>query len=237
MLGLLEPFIERMQRAVTLDELNREIFGLREGLGVEHIVYHSVNSAGGQYGALTYSQDWVDRYLEQDYARIDPVVQGCYQRFHPVSWKQLDWSGRPQRSFLGEALEAGVGNQGFSVPIRGPSGQFALFTVSHKCSDAEWQSYTRERINDLIIVSHFVNQKALELERGSDIVSANTLSPRETDALTLLATGLNRAQAADHLSISEHTLRVYVESARYKLGATNTTHAVVRALSLGLIVI
>ncbi len=39
------------------------------------------------------------------------------------------------------------------------------------------------------------------------------------------------------LSISEHTLRAYIESARFKLGALNTTHAVARALSEGLIVI
>jgi DNA-binding CsgD family transcriptional regulator len=42
---------------------------------------------------------------------------------------------------------------------------------------------------------------------------------------------------AESLSISEHTLRVYIESARFKLGALNTTHAVARAMSRGLIVV
>jgi DNA-binding CsgD family transcriptional regulator len=42
---------------------------------------------------------------------------------------------------------------------------------------------------------------------------------------------------AQTLSISEHTLRVYIEGARMKLGATNTVHAVARAISQGLIVI
>ncbi|MEO1364155.1 MAG: helix-turn-helix transcriptional regulator, partial [Pseudomonadota bacterium] len=63
------------------------------------------------------------------------------------------------------------------------------------------------------------------------------LSPREIDAMTLLAVGYSRAQVADSLSISEHTLRVYIESARHKLGAHNTTHAVARAISQGLIVV
>lgn len=39
------------------------------------------------------------------------------------------------------------------------------------------------------------------------------------------------------LSLSEHTLRAYIESARSKLGAANTTHAVARALTDGLIVV
>ena len=235
--GLLEPILETIQTVRVLDDLNGEIVALRERLGVEHVIYHSVNSTGAQYAALTYSESWVERYLEQDFARIDPVVQGCYRRFNPVDWKRLDWSGRAAREFMGEAQEAGVGNQGFSVPIRGPAGQFALFTVSHRCSDAEWARYTKEHVPDLILLSHFVNPKALELERGTDIVATQHLSPREIDALTMLAMGLSRAQAADSLSISEHTLRVYIESARYKLGATNTTHAVAKALLGGHIVV
>ena len=55
--------------------------------------------------------------------------------------------------------------------------------------------------------------------------------------MTLLAIGYSRAQVADTLSISEHTLRVYIESARFKLGAMNTTHAVARAMQQGLIVV
>jgi DNA-binding CsgD family transcriptional regulator len=237
MQGLLEEFIERLQTVETLDLLNTEIQSLRDKLDVEHVVYHSVNATGGQYASLTYSQDWVERYLEQDYARIDPVVQGCYQRFHPVDWKRLDWSGKPVREFLGEAIDAGVGNQGFSVPIRGPSGQFALFTVSHRARDQLWQKYAAEHARGLILMSHYVNQKALELEKGTDLTPARNLSPRERDTLTMLAMGYSRAQAADSLSISEHTLRVYIESARHKLGALNTTHAVARALALGLLVV
>jgi len=51
----------------------------------------------------------------------------------------------------------------------------------------------------------------------------------------MLALGFNRAQAAESLSISEHTLRVYIESARFKLAASNTTHAVARAMNQGLL--
>lgn len=234
---MLAEFIEKLQQVETRAELNDSVIGLRDSLGVEHVVYHSVNSTGEQYAALTYSPEWVERYLDQDYARIDPVVQSCYRRFHPVQWKQLDWSSKPARNFMGEAIEGGVGNQGFSVPIRGPSGQFALFTVSDHASDEAWLRYSREHTAELILISHYINQKALEIERGSDLLEARSLSPRETDALTMLALGYSRAQAAESLAISEHTLRVYIESARFKLAASNTTHAVARALSFGLLML
>ena len=42
----------------------------------------------------TYSGAWVSRYIQQSYIRIDPLILGCFQRFHPVDWKDLDWSQR-----------------------------------------------------------------------------------------------------------------------------------------------
>lgn len=233
----LDVILARLEQSAALEELQDIIVGLRDVFGVDHLVYHWVNSNGDQYGCGTYAPEWVERYLDQGYLRIDPVVLGCFQRFHPVDWKMLDWSSRAARAFQKEAMEYGIGNQGFSIPIRGPKGQFALFTVNHRCDDPAWQSFCDGNRRDLILVAHYFNQKALEFEPDRLPEQGQSLSPREVEAMTLLAVGLSRAQAAEQLSISEHTLRVYIESARFKLGAMNTTHAVARALSRGLIVV
>ncbi|OSP56088.1 autoinducer binding domain-containing protein [Pseudoruegeria sp. SK021] len=233
----LETLLTGLQQATSHNDLQAVIVALRDLYEVDHVVYHSVNRSGEQYAALTYRPDWVDRYVDKDYARIDPVVQGCYQRFHPVDWKRLDWSSKQSRAFLGEATDAGVGNQGLSVPIRGPNGQFALFTASSRATDQTWAHYSASHVADLILIAHFINQKALEIDNGSDVHSKAKLSPREVDTLSLLAVGYSRAQAADSLSISEHTLRAYIEAARFKLGAQNTTHAVAKAITFGLIVV
>lgn len=235
--GELDRVLAALEATDTLDGLQSVIEALRDSFGVDHMVYHWVDSAGDQYGCGTYSDAWRDRYIEQNYQRIDPVIVGCFQRFHPVDWKRLDWSGKAERAFLAEALAHGVGNQGYSIPIRGPNGQFALFTVSHSCSDDEWAAFTERHSRDLILIAHYFNRKALEFEPARAPEPSRALSPREVDAMTLLAIGYSRAQVAQALSISEHTLRVYIESARFKLGALNTTHAVVCAMSRGLIVV
>lgn len=233
----LETILERLETAAGLDGIQTASEELRDEFAIDHIVYHWVDSAGDQYGCGTYTDEWRERYLEQQYVRVDPVVLGCYQRFHPVDWKRLDWSGKAARAFLTEAMLYGVGNQGFSVPIRGPNGQFALFTANHTSDDATWQAFTEEHRRMLVLIAHYFNEKALEFEPNRTPPKNQALSPREVDAMTLLAIGYSRAQVADTLSISEHTLRVYIESARFKLGAMNTTHAVARAMSQGLIVV
>ena len=230
-------FFQGLEQAVALDEIQGLLVQLRDDLGVDHTVYHWVSADGEQYGFGTYDPAWVKHYLEKEYLRVDPVVIGCFQRFHPVDWKNLDWSSKAARAFQLDAIAHGVGNQGFSIPIRGPNGQFAVFTVSHHCDDAAWARFTADYQRDLILIAHYLNQKALEIEKGRTPEPMRALSPREVDTLTFLAMGYSRGQVADMLSISEHTLRAYIESARFKLGAANTTHAVARALAEGLIVI
>ena len=234
---MMEEILESLECADTLDAMEAASIALRDCLGIDHIAYHWVDSVGEQYGCGTYSKNWQLRYHEQGYLRVDPVVVGCFQRFHPVDWKRLDWSSKAARDFLSDSLTYGVGNQGYTVPIRGPNGQFAIFSVNTTCSDEEWAAFTETHRRTLILTAHYFNEKALSLEPDRTPELSRSLSPREVDAMTLIAVGYSRAQVANTLSISEHTLRVYIESARFKLGALNTTHAVARALSRGLIVV
>lgn len=185
----------------------------------------------------TYSDVWRNRYLELGYVRVDPVILGCSQQMHPADWKTLDWSSKAARAFLQDALDHGVGNQGLSVPIRGPLGQYGLFTVNHRCSDDEWADFIETHRADLIVLSHILNTKVIALEGETKTQPRTPLSPRETESLTLLAIGYSRTQVAQTMQISEHTLRAYIESARLKLGASNTIHAIASALTQGIILI
>ncbi len=233
----LDDFLIKLEQADALDKIQALIVGLRDHYHIRHAVYHWVSADGEQYGFGTYDPVWAQRYVERDYLRVDPVISGCFQHFQPVDWKSLDWSSKTVRVFRKDAIAHGLGNQGFSIPIRGPNGQFALFSLNHMCEDDVWAEFTTHNQRDLILIAHYLNQKALELEKKRLPDPVRPLSPRETDALTFLAMGYGRGQVASMLSISEHTLRAYIESARFKLGASNTIHAVARALAEGQIVI
>lgn len=226
-----------LDQAAQLNALQDCIVGLRAYFDVAHCVYHWVSADGEQYGCGTYPTEWVQHYVEQDYVRADPVIAGCFQRFHPVDWKELDWSGKAARSIRKESMAFGIGRQGYSIPVRGPNGQFALFSVTHDCDDAVWASFQDTYRRDLILCAHAFNAKALELARQRLPEPVKPLSGREIDVLTYLAMGYGRGQIAQMLSISEHTLRTYIEGARFKLGAANTIQAVARAVAEGFIVI
>lgn len=233
----LDIFLRELASATALEQIHGLVVSLRDRFEVDHAVYHWVSADGEQYGFGTYDPVWVKHYVDKEYLRVDPVVLGCFQRFHPVDWKTLDWTSKAARAFRKDSVDHGIGNQGFSVPIRGPNGQFALFSMSHSCSDAQWADFTGKHQRDIILIAHYLNQKALDFEKARKPEPVRPLSPREVDTLTYLAMGYGRGQVAEMLSISEHTLRAYIESARFKLGALNTTHAVARALGEGFIVV
>ena len=235
-ISIAEQILEELEQADTLDKLYRVTFLMRDLYEVKHVVYYWVNSVGENYGAGTFPVEWAEHYVEKDYNKIDPVVLGCYNRFDPTNWKDLDWSSKTARNFLDDALSYGIGHQGLTIPIRGPVGQYAVLTINQSCDDAEWDAFITKHKRDFMIIAYEFNKRGLSYEEQGVSTIHGKLSPRELSALTYLARGLSRNQTAHQMQISEHTLRVYIESSRHKLGALNTTHAVARALNNGLIV-
>ena len=232
----LEALLERLQTTKSIDELQVWAHELRDHFGVTHVIYHTATLKSEQVGAFTYSLEWARHYIERDYRSIDPVVLGALRRFHPMDWKSLDWSSAAARQMMREAMAAGLGNQGWSVPIWGPQGEFALFAVNHTASDEDWAAFTSRHGKDILLVSHLMHQQAMRIINKELEPPSAELSPRERETLAQLSLGHSRAAVADALQISENTLRAYIDSARHKLGALNVTHAVALALARGIIV-
>ena len=69
----LETFIHHLEQIDTLEALNDAVVNLCDLYEVDHLVYHSVNSTGEQYAALTYDDKWVNHYMDEDLSRVDPV--------------------------------------------------------------------------------------------------------------------------------------------------------------------
>ena len=231
----LEALLERLQTTKSIEELQVWAHELRDHLGVSHVLYHTATLNREQVGAFTYSLEWARRYIQMDYRSVDPVFIGALRRFHPMDWKTLDWSSPAARQFMREAMEYGLGNQGWSIPIWGPQGEFALFCVNHTTDDDTWEEFTTRNAKDLLLVSHLMHQQAMRIINKEMEPPTTELSPREREALMQLSLGRSRAAVADALQISENTLRAYIDSARHKLGALNVTHAVALALARGII--
>jgi DNA-binding CsgD family transcriptional regulator len=212
---------------------------VKETYGLSHVVYHATNIKGltddGPYLRLTYPAAWVERYMANNYMALDPVVEAGNESQFPFNWSRLDWKSRQRRSFLGDAAEHKVGISGMSIPIRGPAGQHALFSITSQMLDQEWELFLRSYMGDFQRVASHVHQSILESESVAGPVTRPSLSPRETEVLQLCANGMNTEVIADVLGVKERTVRAFIETARYKLNALNRIHVVSKAIGYGLI--
>lgn len=255
----LDDIVERLSSTPDLSGLGDVIEAIRSAYDVDHVYYYAVSLGtnvplfkdtlngglardqgiwrrdGRSIGALSYSSDWIHRYFEAKFDVIDPVMNGSLGSFAPIDWARLDWSDPGRRRFFHEAGEHGIGNQGFTVPVRGPDGQFAIFTVNKACPAPLWEALLTTYRTDFMLLAHFTHQQALRLAGETAPGMQRLLSPRERDAIRLLGEGVSRARAAERLGISENTFRVYVDSARHKLGALNIPHAIALAAYRGVI--
>ena len=255
----LDEILEKLANIHEMASLGGIIDAIRSTYDVDHVSYHAlslgidapvdkVTMGGGlsenagiwhrdgrSMAALSYSADWIVRYVEGEFEHIDPVVQGASVCFDPLNWTELDWRPKARQQFLQEAIDHGIGSQGYSVPVRGPNGQFALFTINKTCSDIRWGKMLGDHRSDFILLGHFFHQRVLQMVGTEMRHSHRPLSVRERDAIKLIADGLSRGQAAERLGISENTFRVYIDSARHKLGALNIPHAVAMAAYKGII--
>ncbi len=233
---LLEETIDQLQTSESVDDIPVLLKTLRENYDLDHIVYHSGGPGLKEQNLFTYPVEWVMHYINEGYRNHDPVYMSTQRSWLPVEWSRLNWSGKMEHRILKEALDGGVGLNGYSIPMRGAAGRFAMLSFNVNAKPAQWESQLEAQKRDYLLLSHYVHEKVQALT-GEEEATIKELSPRERDVLTLLSLGKSRAQAAEQLKISEHTFRVYVDTARHKLGALNTTHAVAVALIQRAIVI
>jgi two-component system, NarL family, nitrate/nitrite response regulator NarL len=68
-----------------------------------------------------------------------------------------------------------------------------------------------------------------------DLTAIEPLTPREIEVLELVTEGLSNKAIAERLGISSQTVKFHVASILGKLGASNRTEAVRRAVRMGLV--
>lgn len=244
-----QDFVERMTATKDLSGLT-EIFQQSVGnLGFSAFALHVVRIASVPqkmvYGVTTYPEEWVERYRDENYVLIDPIIANGLGRQMPFEWQEAIGSTEltsSQRQFFGEAGEFGI-SVGFTVPIHGPQAQFSAVTVT-----SDLPPHLADRLissNRFFIhlmglyYNEHVGSILLSQIRDQDIgaIDLPVLSSREKDCLSWVAQGKSSWEISRVLGVSERTVNFHIENAKRKLGVYSRQHAVVKAVMMKLITV
>ncbi|ABD87764.1 autoinducer binding domain-containing protein [Rhodopseudomonas palustris] len=235
----IEQALSTIDRANSVDDLARTLVDWRNESGVAHLVYHATHVPGCEQPnpvlLLTYDDAWVKRYVEQDYFGIDPVVVAGRDAVLPIDWMSVEHATPQARQFFAEAESYGVGRHGFTLPIRGPAAERALFTITTNATDDHWHRWRFSYLKDFHLLAHYLHDRAMRLAGLRLDHAMRPLSRREQQCLQGLVHGRTPGQIAGDLELSASAVHGYLRTARRKLNCATHEQAIAKAVRLELL--
>lgn len=179
-----------------------------------------------------YSHHWQQRYVDENYLAIDPIVNHGGRSTAPVVWSDDEISG--DSAFWEEARSHGL-QYGWAQASSNTQGIRGLLTLS-RSNDPLSESELKKVGYRLVWLTQVAHQCM------SDLISFRilpetviSLSVREKDVLRWTAEGKTSGEAARIMNISERTVNFHIANAMQKLNCVNKTVATVRAAVLGIL--
>lgn len=226
---------DQVRRAQSRGDLRLVMTSFLDELAFEHMVYHPLplgpSIDEGSTQMLTYPQEWIERYLAEQYFAIDPVVLSVRQGVTHFEWSLAECPPGETQRFLLDAERHGIGRRGLSLSVYDSRGRAAIFSVTSNSSDREWGKLPWSQFRTVSQIAAAVHEKVLELEGGS----TPKLSNGELTCLSLLLQGSTPKHAAGTLGVSENRVRAILQKACAKLKCKTTTQAVAVAYEKRLI--
>ncbi|MEO3433203.1 LuxR family transcriptional regulator [Inquilinus sp. CAU 1745] len=236
-----DDFIEGVARAGSLKDIRSALEKQTEALGFDRYAYLVVRPPEGPrvpFVLTNYPEEWADRYAEQRYVSVDPIIPTAATSMAPFRWEDIlrqPHAGGAQKMIINEATEIGLRN-GVTVPIHGPGSGLATLSVAADVPQSRFDALWAQRRHELHLVAVYAHEQIVRHVYSDKKKPLFKLSPRERECLLWTSRGKTAWEVCEILGISHETVTDYLKSAARKLGVYSKTHAVVRAIMLGLIV-
>lgn len=184
--------------------------------------------AAAHITAFTHDPEWAYTYMTAGMYRRDPRLKAVEVN-RPLDWREA-CDTEEHRTFIGSLTAVTGTTHGLTMPAPAQAGARAIIAASFTGTDEEWSRLYAILSPTLTKVAADLVSLAAEAPPGRA-----PLSPRELGVLQWAAEGKTTRDTAAILRIHTRTVEMHLTSAREKLDALNTTHAVARALAHGLI--
>lgn len=237
LVSLLE-IVDKSLHVATKQDLTALLQDVQKLVPAEHTVSALAETTpNGRYVGplqlvnLSYPTDWLSRYIEADYATVDPILQHHFDHFEAQVWSQTyrRAHSRKQQMFIGEAADCHL-SQGITVGVKSasqPMGSLFSFSGQKMGEHASHAAVLQQLVPHL----HQALLSLTFLPSAADPL----LSSREREVLLWIKEGKTNWEISKILLISERTVRFHVGNVLNKLQASTRGHAVAVALQQGLI--
>ena len=223
-------FADAVERLATVDDVANALEHALRRYGFQSFIVTGLPTKGHPFEELVIASRWPPEffmlYVENDYARFDPLIRLSMQSHMPFEWHAESYrsDGNPRVAEIMErAADFGL-KQGYFVPIHGPKGYEGC--VSMAATKLDLSARAKSAVH-LMALYAFDRMRRL---RGQIPDKKALLTTREREVLSWVAAGKSAAQISQALRISKRTVDEHSQTAARKLGAANRTQAVAIAM-------
>lgn len=235
-----DRFIESCGEAEDAEALEFELSKSIAGIGFDsyaYIAFRGRSHSGRPYVLTNYPDGWHEHYSEQGFVNKDPVIAEAQRTIVPLNWRDLLADNRRlnhERQVIEEARDFGMLN-GITIPIHGPSTDFATLTVASDHNGERFRALFEECRYDLHLISLYFHDAVVKKILAREREPVRPLSPREKECLLWTAQGKTSDEIAMIVGISQQTVVFHLKNAMRKFNVYSKHHAVVKAIVTGAI--
>ena len=234
--------VEEVQRFGSMDELSRTLASIVLRLQFDSFLFLLARypHRGGDSDSLplllsNYPTRWNRRYIGERRYLSDPALAKGELRRAPFAWVR---EGRGPAEAVapaaGDRAAADKAEHGLTVPIHGPRGELAFFSVGSRRQEPAGEV---GRSSEFLLQVVGFNAYAALLERVAKNAPGDSfgLTEHERQCLHWTARGKTTWETAKILKRSTATINFHLRKACRKLGAANKCEAASRAVYHGLL--
>ncbi|MBX3221873.1 MAG: LuxR family transcriptional regulator [Labilithrix sp.] len=178
-----------------------------------------------------YPDAWLERYWDESYYAVDPVIDYCSHHVLPVHWDRLvPRMSAAGRRMMGEAGEFGL-RSGVSMPVHGPHGELGILSFA-RTNDGALSRVALARATTMVQLLGAYIHEAVRRVEGVVEAEPVKLSSRERECLRWAADGKTSWEISQIYRISERTVNFHFDNTVEKLKASNRQHAIAKAISM-----
>ena len=172
-------------------------------------------------------QEWVRHYTSRGFMMQDPVLRWAYGETGHTRWSALQ--SQDTYGILDQARGFGL-TYGVAISLRDPVRASGSSEAQGNRSFGSFARGDREFEADEIAYLHDIIA-----ERHAALSPPTNLTEAALEALRMARGGMLLKELAHQLGVSEGAIEQRLKSAKVKLGARNSTHAIAKATQFGLI--
>jgi LuxR family transcriptional regulator len=178
-----------------------------------------------------YAEVWQAHYEQEGYLSCDPTIRHGLCSTAPLVWSEAVFADTPELWADAQAVGLCVGWAQSSLEPGGIGSLLTLARSAEPLTDAELRAH-EPQMRWLVQIAHLHLSRLLVPRLMAD-PAVRPLIQREIDILRWTGDGKTAEEIACILGMSVHTVHFHIKRAVAKLGVSNKTAAVVRAMAMG----